>query len=142
MVTHLLPRKKYVEHKFHKLIALKDETDYYSSKITKRRDSKTRQEEVKSVAMLPPGEIHNNLLKNKRGEGGLAANMSEFNNYVCLPEWVWSRIVAIYHGGPPIERIFPQIYSNTVIRVKLNSSAKFAPHSARKLSSKEDKRVS
>lgn len=31
----------------------------------------------------------------------------------------------VYHGGPPIERIYPEIYRRYILKVMLNVNGKF-----------------
>jgi hypothetical protein len=50
----------------------------------------------------------------------------ELDNYILLPEVVWNKLVAIYHGGPPIERIYPKIYRSLIVKAFLNEDCKFS----------------
>ena len=54
-------------------------------------------------------------------------NLIELNNYICVPEEVWNKLVTIYHGGPAIQRIYPQIYYNTILQVEMGQDGKFLP---------------
>jgi hypothetical protein len=50
--------------------------------------------------------------------------------------------VAIYNGGPAIERLYPKIYYNTIIKVEVDGSGRFVKRSAKKIESKERPTVS
>lgn len=62
-------------------------------------------------------------------------------NFVCLSEAVWVRLVALYRGGPPIERIYPKIYDNTILKVFLDSFGKFIPKKMERYTSTDYKFV-
>ena len=47
------------------------------------------------------------------------------DNYICLPEKIWSKLVAIYHGGPPIQRYYPKIYNSLICKATLSDDCKF-----------------
>ena len=57
----------------------------------------------------------------------LARNLIEFENYISIKEDVWSKLLAIYSGGPSIQRIYPKIYDNTVLKVKIDRDGLFMP---------------
>jgi hypothetical protein len=59
-----------------------------------------------------------------------------------VKEEVWSKMVAIYNGGPAIERIYPKIYYNVIVKVTVQSNGKFLPRSSKKIESKERPTVS
>lgn len=58
-----------------------------------------------------------------------------------MPEEVWSKLVAIYHGGPAIQRIYPQIYYNTVLHVEVDSDGKFLTKKPVKYTNKDKNTV-
>lgn len=45
-------------------------------------------------------------------------------------------MVAIYNGGPAIERIYPKIYYNVIIKVAVQANGRFIPRSTRRIESK------
>lgn len=66
----------------------------------------------------------------------------EFYNFICVKEEVWSKLFAIYNGGPAIERIYPKIYYNVIIKVAVNEKGKFVHRSSKKIESRERPTVS
>jgi hypothetical protein len=50
--------------------------------------------------------------------------------------------VAIYNGGPAIERIYPKIYYNVIIKVSVNERGRFVCKSTKKIESRERPTVS
>ena len=130
-------RTGYVEVKYRKVIELSEEYQKnYSSIKNNRRNSLPKIVDRKK-SVNPPGEIKNDILLKKSGRAvELIANQVELSNYICVPEYVWSQLIAIYQGGPPIERNYPKIYLNMIVKVQLNEENKFVPRKFKKYARK------
>jgi hypothetical protein len=138
-------RKAYAEQEYQVRIDLREEEaeiNYMSYKSATRRKSKDEirvdppsSQRVEGRA-AKPGEIKNFILKYGRKDNELVENMVQFQNYICVKEEVWRRMVAIYNGGPAIERVYPKIYYNVIVKVTVQASGRFLPRSSRKIESK------
>ena len=130
MVLLLLLRTTYVEQYYGEKIDIDSPQiqNYQSTKNNRKRSSVIKDESLKvnRSTLGPPGEIKNGvLLKQGKNRNELMPNLVELDNYICLPETIWNRLVAIYHGGPPIQRTYPKIYHNFIIKASLTEDAKF-----------------
>ena len=64
----------------------------------------------------------------------MAPNLIEHEHYICVKEEIWTKLVALYSGGPSLQRIYPRIYDNTVIQARVNSNGCFSPDPVKKSS--------
>lgn len=64
-------------------------------------------------------------------------NLVEEDNIICVPEKIWNKLVLIYHGGPPIERTYPEIYRRFVLQAEVNEDGKFVPKKLKKMINRE-----